>query len=245
MEIKGMVWCLFEQSGTFKHEFKKLGYDAVDVDIQNNFGETDYQIDIFNEIEKAYEGEQESIFDKMTKDDLIMAFFPCIYFTGFTNPRYFTLENNNYKMLNLEEKLGKIIERANNRQKFYLLLIKMVGVCLKRGFRLIFENPYSTEHFLHNNFFKEPSVIDKNRMMRGDYFVKPTGYWYFNCEPTFGFSYQNDKEKKTIIKSKSASRAGLCSEDRSLISHDYASNFICDFILGKIQTNSQLNLFDL
>lgn len=56
MEINNKVWCLFEQSGTFKNEFKKLGYDAVDVDIQNNFNETDYQIDIFSEIEKAYEG---------------------------------------------------------------------------------------------------------------------------------------------------------------------------------------------
>lgn len=56
MEIKDKVWCFFEQSGTFKNEFKKLGYDAVDVDIQNNFGETDYQIDLFVEIEKAYEG---------------------------------------------------------------------------------------------------------------------------------------------------------------------------------------------
>lgn len=56
MEINGKVHCLFEQSGTFKNEFKKLGYEAFDYDIQNNFGETDYQIDIFNEIEKAYEG---------------------------------------------------------------------------------------------------------------------------------------------------------------------------------------------
>lgn len=47
---------MFEQSGTFKNEFKKLGYDAVDLDIQNNFGETDYQIDLFAEIEKAYQG---------------------------------------------------------------------------------------------------------------------------------------------------------------------------------------------
>jgi len=47
---------MFEQSGTFKNEFKKLGYDAVDLDIQNNFGETDYQIDLFSEIESAYEG---------------------------------------------------------------------------------------------------------------------------------------------------------------------------------------------
>ena len=42
MEIKDKVWCLFEQSGAFKNKFKELGYDAVDVDIQNNFNETDY-----------------------------------------------------------------------------------------------------------------------------------------------------------------------------------------------------------
>lgn len=51
---------MFEQSGTFKNEFKKLGYDAVDLDIQNNFGETDYVIDLFAEIEKAYIGGQAS-----------------------------------------------------------------------------------------------------------------------------------------------------------------------------------------
>jgi len=50
MEIKGKVHCLFEQSGTFKREFKKLGYDAEDYDIQDNFGETDHVIDLFNEI---------------------------------------------------------------------------------------------------------------------------------------------------------------------------------------------------
>lgn len=56
MEIHGVVHLLFEQSGVFKNEFKKLGYEAYDYDIQNNFGETDYQIDLFAEIEKAYEG---------------------------------------------------------------------------------------------------------------------------------------------------------------------------------------------
>lgn len=48
--------CLFEQSGTFKNEFKKLGYEAYDYDILNDFGETDYQIDLYAEIEKCYEG---------------------------------------------------------------------------------------------------------------------------------------------------------------------------------------------
>ena len=42
--------CLFEQSGTFKNEFKKLGVEAFDYDILNEFGETDYQIDLFAEI---------------------------------------------------------------------------------------------------------------------------------------------------------------------------------------------------
>jgi len=42
--------CLFEQSGTFKNEFKKLGIEAYDYDILNDYGETDYQIDLFAEI---------------------------------------------------------------------------------------------------------------------------------------------------------------------------------------------------
>lgn len=56
MEINGTVHCLFEQSGTFKNEFIKLGIKAKDYDIQNNFGQTDYIIDLFNEIEIAYRG---------------------------------------------------------------------------------------------------------------------------------------------------------------------------------------------
>lgn len=44
---------LFEQSGTFKKEFKKLGIEAYDYDILNDFNETDYQIDLFKEIEIA------------------------------------------------------------------------------------------------------------------------------------------------------------------------------------------------
>ena len=42
--------CLFEQSGTFKKEFQKLGVEAFDYDIQNEFGETDYVVDLFAEI---------------------------------------------------------------------------------------------------------------------------------------------------------------------------------------------------
>lgn len=242
MEITGKVYCMFEQSGVFKNEFKKLGIDAVDLDIQNYFNQTDFVIDLFVEIEKGYES-KESIFDNITPNDLIIAFFPCIYFTGSVNPLYFTLDNRNYKNLSLMQKLDAMIERSKNRQIFFELIIKFVGICLKRKLRLIIENPYSTLHFLNNNFFKPPTIIDNDRTLRGDYFVKPTGYWFFNCENTIGYSYQRDKEVKTIRKTKPGSQAGICSEERSLISSDYARNFICDFILGKEQDFGQMKLF--
>ena len=58
MEIKGKVHCFFEQSGTFKNEFIKLGIPAEDYDIQNNFGQTDHVVDLFENIQNAYEGGQ-------------------------------------------------------------------------------------------------------------------------------------------------------------------------------------------
>jgi len=57
--------CFFEQSGTFKNEFIKLGYEAYDYDIRNDFGQTDYVMDLFAEINNAYDG-KESLFDKFS-----------------------------------------------------------------------------------------------------------------------------------------------------------------------------------
>lgn len=244
MEIRGKVHLMFEQSGVFKKEFKKLGYEAYDYDIQNEFNETDFVIDLFKEIENAYDNKP-SVFDIIFPDDLIMAFFPCIYFTGYTNPQYFTLSNKNYKNLTLRQKLDRILQRGQDRQYFYEIITKLVGVCLLRNLRLIIENPWSTNgaHYLKDNFFKNPDLIDNNRTLRGDDFVKPTGYWFFNCEPTFGISFEPNKNIKTIQKTKSNSRGGICSTERSMINPKYARNFICDFILGKTQQHTQLNLF--
>ncbi len=80
--------------------------------------------------------------------------------------------------------------------------------------------------------------------MRGDYFVKPTAYWYINCEPTKGgTSYQRPKELKRLMWEKQSPQAGVCSEERSMISPDYARNFICDFVIGKKQVFIQQSLF--
>ena len=64
MRINGKVHCFFEQSGTFKSEFIKLGIPAEDYDIQNNFGQTDHTDDLFQAIEDAYEGKP-SLFDNI------------------------------------------------------------------------------------------------------------------------------------------------------------------------------------
>ena len=72
----------------------------------------------------------------------------------------------------------------------------MFTVCDIRGLKLIVENPYTTIHYLYNNFPYKPSVIDKNRQLRGDYFKKPTQYWFVNCEHTNGRSLQNPTQKK-------------------------------------------------
>lgn len=171
-----------------------------------------------------------------------MAFFPCIYFCEKSQcaMAYYYV---NYQKLSLREKTEKILQRSEDRQYFYTLLIKFVYVCKDRGLRLIVENPYSPIHYLVNNFIIQPSLIDKNRQRRGDYFKKPTQYFFVNCENTIGYSYQSPKETKTVATAKSASKAGLCSEERSMISPDYARNFICDFILGKEQQHTERTLF--
>lgn len=241
MEIKGKIHCFFEQSGTFKNEFIKLGYVAEDYDIQNNFGETDHIIDLFNEIEQGYE-DKPSIFDNITQDDLIIAFFPCIYFCA-TSQMAFYLTYINYRCLTDEQKIKEILKRSDKRKEYYDWLIKFCAICIKKSIRMIFENPWSEQTYLKANFIKTPDIVDNNRMLRGDYFKKPTAYFYFNCEPTYGSSFQNDKEQKVIMKSKGASQSGLCSEERSMISPDYARNFICDFVIGKKQELEQLSLF--
>lgn len=241
MEITGKVHCFFEQSGTFKNEFIKLGIPAEDYDIQNNFGETDHVVDLFKEIEDAYD-DKPSIFDNISKDDLIMAFFPCIYFCA-PSQMNFTWGCINYRNLSYKEKTDKILQRSKNREKFYSLVLKMFAVAAERNIKLIMENPWSENTYLKGNFIIPPALVDNNRMLRGDYRVKPTAYWYLNCEPTSGYSFQNDKEKKTHMKSRGSKVSGVCSEERSMISPDYARNFICDFILGRVQEQFQQSLF--
>ena len=79
--------------------------------------------------------------------------------------------------------------------------------------------------------------------MYGDFFKKPTAFWFFNCHPTNLNTIQFSEIKKRVLDCKQGVRAGICSEERSMISPYFARNFICDKIIGKKQEIGQCSLF--
>lgn len=156
-----IVHCLFEQSGTFKNAFKKYGIEAYDYDIQNEFGETDYVTDLFKEIDRGYQGEP-SLFDKISPDDLIFAFFPCTYFEC-QSQLWFSGNNYAQRNWNLEKKCENAIERHRMLNDFYQLLNKLVINCIRRKIKLVIENPYNQPHYLTSYWCLKPDLIDKDR----------------------------------------------------------------------------------
>ena len=103
------------------------------------------------------------------------------------------------------------------------------------------ENPYSEEHYLRRYWCYKASVIDKDRTIRGDYFKKPTQYWFLNCKPTYRpiFEIVNDNYVggKDVIRAgmkRAKEKIGVKLKDtkvRSMIHPEYANRFIREFIL--------------
>lgn len=216
--------CFFEQSGTFKNEFKKLGYKAYDYDILNDFDQTDYMIDLYDEIEKGYLG-LNSIFDKMkSKEDTILAFFPCIRFEAQILLN-FRGENSGYKDWNLKKKLCNDLKLHNELHKNYELITKLVIICIDKNIPLIIENPYSEQHYLKRYWALKPSIIDKNRRLNGDYYEKPTQFYFINCKPKNNFIFEPlyEVEKKIVSEENTV--------NRSMIHPQYANRFIREYVI--------------
>ena len=154
-----------------------------------------------------------------------------------------SFSSKNNRRLSAKEKADRVLKRSQKREEFFALAVKMISAAEQRGLRLIMENPWSEQTFLKVNFIYAPSVIDNDRSIRGDYFKKPTAYWFINCEPTRLSTFQKDKDIKRINDLQPNRQPGLCNEERSMISPDYARNFICDKIIGKPQKFTQLTIF--
>lgn len=246
MEINGKVHCLFEQSGTFKSAFKAMGYQAFDYDIQNLFGQTDYVIDLFEEIEQTYNilswnVDTRSIFTRMTANDLILAFFPCTYFCN-ANTMIFQGNARQISSRTPCDKIHYLIKRNEDRQVFWMRLMQLCWIVENRGLRMIIENPFSVDGYLWYNFPYRPTIIDYDRTFRGDYLVKPTQYFFIGCEPTHLQSIQRNKRKRYLLHLPKVSNT-IEGAERSMISPDYARNFINDYILGRVTAYTQPTLF--
>ena len=179
--------------------------------------------------------------------------------------------NKNFGTTEYYKQKWNVLRRfSQERFEFYDIALCMTAIAQIKGLRMIVENPWHPTNFTNHFWFIRTSFIDKDRTRRGDYFRKPTAYWYINCVPTFGETYQGiSKDKiKTITSGSGAlktrkkmkkflnrdelnakyiehqQKTGICDEERSMISPDYARNFICDFIIGKPQKFTQLSIFD-
>ena len=215
--------CFFEQSGTFKNEFKKLGYEAYDYDILNDFKQTDYIIDLFEEIEKGYLG-LSSIFDKLiNNEDTILAFFPCTRFEEQIQMHY---RGDAFQQKNwpLERKLQNDLKLHKELSYFYELITKLAIVCIRKEIPLIIENPYSKNHYLVKYWPIRYTILDNDRTIRGDSFKKPTQYWFINRKPSNNFIFEALKLEKI----KTVNRCNKV--DRSIITSQYANRFIKEFI---------------
>lgn len=227
-----IAYCLFEQSGTFKNEFKKLGYEAYDYDIQNEFGETDFVIDLFAEIKGGYLGKP-SIFDKICSDDLILAFFPCTRFEA-KIPLGFRGEFYQQKNWTDKQKLEYSIELHNGLHENYLLISMLVIVCIDRGLKLIIENPYTQPHYLTTYWCIKPKLIDKNRRLNGDYMKKPTQFFFINCEPKQNIVFEALDYVEVRTEEYLTAKNGFSRQTRrSEIHPQYANRFIRQYLIDE------------
>ncbi len=108
--------------------------------------------------------------------------------------------------------------------------------------KLIMENPYSEEHYLRRYWCYQPAIIDRDRRDRGDYFKKPTQYWFVNCEPKNNFIFEalnynaiECRDAIRLMKQEDYKDTGAKNKKvaRSMIHPDYANRFIREYILDE------------
>ena len=200
-----------------------MGYKALDYDILNDYGETDYIIDLFEEIEKAYYGIK-SIFDKFTKDDIILAFFPCTRFECQCSIN-FRGEGHQMESWDDKKKLEYDLYQFDGLARNYKTITKLAIVAISRGLRVVIENPANKPHFLTSYWAIKPSIVDLDRRKDGDIYRKPTQYFFIGFTPSNNLVFESlDYVKAETIGAKNG-------KERSEIHPQYASRFLRKYVL--------------
>ncbi len=227
---------LFEQSGTFKNVLKSYGFTAYDYDILNEYFQTDFQIDLFQEIENEYNNlingtNIKTIFTNMTtENDFVIAFFPCTYFCD-SNQLQFRLWNAGKKLDYDKKAVERLIKRNNERSRYFDLYLKFCFICKNKGIKTIIENPASSGNKNYLIMFSpiELSFYEKDRSLFGDNFKKATNYFAINFDMQENFIlYDKNYYVKNIQKDFHSMQT------RSKINSLYAQNFYKRFLENKV-----------
>lgn len=215
------IACLFEQSGTFKNILICRGHNAIDIDIDDMFNQTDVKTDIFKDIEQGGYGWY------IEPADVVFAFFPC---TWFSCQNDLILNGTSYSMKNWspEQKQEYINKRQSERERSVAVLESLVDYCFHYGKPLIIENPAGS---YIRKVLGEPTLSHK-RGLYGDWCDKPTWWYLYNC------SFDNNKLQRIDNKRRYTHVKQPHHSDkqrkinRSLIAPEYAENFINCILLG-------------
>ena len=174
-----------------------------------------------------------SIFDKMNQDDLILAFFPCTRFEAQVI-MYFRGDANGLDKWNIEQKLKYAMDLHEELHHYYMLISKLVLIALKKNLKLVIENPYNEQHYLKRYWCIKPKIIDFDRRQWGDYFMKPTQYYFINFEPKNNLILDEGLE---FVEKKKVIDCALCDKERSLIHPQYARRFIRSYLIDGNEQN--------
>ena len=166
-----------------------------------------------------------------------MAFFPCVRFEN-QIMLWFRGQNYAQKEWTDEQKMEYDMKLLTEVKQNYDLVNKLFLICYRKGLQMVFENPFSEEHFLRRYWCIAPKIIDRDRTARGDYFNKPTQYWFVNREPSNNMLFETVNDNfvgcKSAIEWASKETTGIDASQktiRSMIHPDYANRFIREFIL--------------
>lgn len=172
-----------------------------------------------------------SIFDGIAKDDLILAFFPCTRFEA-RIPLEFRGEAYQQKNWDDVKKLEYSMKLHNELHRNYELISKLAFIAITRDLKLVIENPYTQPHYLTTYWCLKPSLIDKDRQLNGDYYKKPTQFWFIGFNPKQNLVFEPiDYVEGKVIATVSGENGKSRTTMRSMIHPQYANRFIRQYLI--------------
>ena len=166
---------------------------------------------------------------------MILAFFPCTRFEARV-PLLFRGQATQQKSWSDEKKLEYSITLQNELTELYVLLCKLVIIAIRKELNLVIENPYTQPHYLTTYWCLQPTLIDKDRTKNGDYYKKPTQYWFIGLQPKNNLIFE-PLEEVEVMKQRYVTSDNPLGVDRktarSMIHPQYADRFIRQYILDE------------